>query len=902
MAEEKNKIVTDVVRTNTNIGQVIDIDIVPEMERSYLDYAMSVIVSRALPDVRDGLKPVHRRIIYAMDQMGLGSGRNTKSAKVVGEVLGKYHPHGDSSVYGALVRLAQDFSLRYPLVKGQGNFGSIDGDPPAAMRYTEVKMDKISQEMIVDINKETVDMMDNFDATIQEPTVLPSRIPNLLMNGADGIAVGMATRIPPHNLKELCSAIDIILDKSNLEIIEPEIEINNLLSAPKNTQELVLRPVYEIEKQKYNFETNATIDELTKVIQGPDFPTYGEIYGKTGILEMYNTGRGKFAVRGKTNIEETKSGKIRIIITELPYQVNKAEFVKKIADLVHDKKIIGISDLRDESDRHGIRVVVEIKKNGKPKSILNKLYKYTALQSSYSANILALVNGVPQTLNLRQMLLLFLRHRENIIRRRTVFDLKGAMMRAHILEGLKKALDFIDEVIKTIRSTKPDEDAKTRLMEKFEFTDLQAQAILDMQLRKLSGLERQKLDDEFNQVQSTINYLTSILTKSSEMINVLKSENKEISEKYGDSRRTKIYVRGLEDFSEEDLVPNEAVLVALTKTGYIKRVPKDTYHTQKRGGIGVVGMTTKLEDEIECMLSVDTHDDLLFFTNKGRVFKTKVWDIQEGTRQAKGQAIINLINILQGEIVHTVLPINKESTSKYILLATKKGVIKKTSIDKFKNIRQTGLAAIKLDSNDQLTWAKLTNGENQIFLVTKNGKCIRFNESDARAMGRHTRGVRGILLKENDYLVSMDVIPSTIEKAKDKTNTKSFRHLLGVTENGVGKRTDVYLYPIQKRGGIGVKVANLTPKTGNIAAAQVVSENDDQVILVSKKAVTIKLPLKNIPTLKRNTKGVILMRFKSTDDKLNAMTILQKNTETSDRVESPLEPKKQKPSTQTKTL
>ena len=886
MAEEKNKIVTDVVRTNSNIGQVIEIDIVPEMERSYLDYAMSVIVSRALPDVRDGLKPVHRRIIYAMDQMGLGSGKNTKSAKVVGEVLGKYHPHGDSSVYGALVRLAQDFSLRYPLVKGQGNFGSIDGDPPAAMRYTEVKMDKISQEMITDINKETVDMMDNFDATIQEPTVLPSRIPNLLMNGADGIAVGMATRIPPHNLKELCTAIDIILDKSNLEKVEPEIEINNLLLAPKNTQELVLRPVYEIERQKYNFETSATIDELTKVIQGPDFPTYGEIYGKTGIIEMYNTGRGKFAVRGKTNIEETKSGKIRIIITELPYQVNKAEFVKKIADLVHDKKIIGISDLRDESDRHGIRVVVEIKKNGKPKSILNKLFKYTALQSSYSANILALVNGVPQTLNLRQMLLLFLRHRENIIRRRTIFDLKGAMMRSHILEGLKKALDFIDEVIKTIRATKPDEDAKTRLMEKFQFTDLQAQAILDMQLRKLSGLERQKLDDEYSQVQSTINYLTSILTKSSEMINVLKSENKEISEKYGDARRTKIYVRGLEDFSEEDLVPNEAVLVALTKTGYIKRVPKETYHSQKRGGIGVVCMTTKLEDEIECMLSVDTHDELLFFTNRGRVFKTKVWDIQEGTRQAKGQAVINLINILQGETVHTVLPINKDSTSKFILLATKKGVIKKTSIDKFKNIRQTGLAAIKLDSNDQLTWAKLTDGENQIFLVTKNGKCIRFNESDARAMGRHTRGVRGILLKENDYLVSMDVIPSTIEKVKDKTNIKPFRHLLGVTENGVGKRTDVYLYPIQKRGGIGVKVANLTPKTGNIAAAQVVSENDDQVILVSKKAVTIKLPLKNIPTLKRNTKGVILMRFKSTDDKLSAMTILEKNTETSDRPDS----------------
>jgi len=884
ITDEKNTIVNDVIRTNSNIGKVMEVDIVPEMETSYLDYAMSVIVSRALPDVRDGLKPVHRRIIFAMDQMGLGGGKNTKSAKVVGEVLGKYHPHGDSSVYGALVRLAQDFSLRYPLVKGQGNFGSIDGDPPAAMRYTEVKMDKISQEMIIDINKETVDMMDNFDATIQEPTVLPSRIPNLLMNGADGIAVGMATRIPPHNLKELCAAIDILLDKGKLEKIEAELEISNILAPPKNTQELVLRPVYELEKQKYNFETAAVIDDLIKVVQGPDFPTYGEIYGKTGILEMYNTGRGKFAVRGKTNIEETKSGKIRIIITELPYQVNKAEFVKKIADLVRDKKIIGISDLRDESDRHGIRVVVEIKKNGKPKSILNKLFKYTALQSSYSANMLALVNGVPQTLNLRQMLLLFLRHRETVIRRRSIFDLKGAMMRAHILEGLKKALDVIDEVIKTIRATKPDEDAKTRLMEKFEFTDLQTQAILDMQLRKLSGLERQKLDDEYKQVEDTITRLTAIITKSEEMIAVLKSENKEIAEKYGDSRRTKIYIRGLEDFSEEDLVPNEAVLVALTKTGYIKRVPKETYHTQKRGGVGVVGMATKQEDEIEFMLSVDTHDDLLFFTNRGRVFKTKVWDIQEGTRQAKGQAIVNLINILQGETVQTVLSISKDNKSKYILLATQKGVIKKTSIDKFKNIRQSGLAAIKLDDKDQLVWAKLTDGSNQVFLVTHNGKCIRFNESDTRPMGRHTRGVRGILLKENDFLVGMDIVPSSIEKIVGKTKEKSFRHLLVVTENGVGKRTDVYLYPSQKRGGIGVKVANLTSKTGNIAAAQVVSEIHDQVILVSKKAVTIKLPLKNIPTLNRNTKGVILMRFKTSEDKLTAMTVLEKG-ETEDTPE-----------------
>ena len=865
-----------------NIGRILSVDIVPEMEKSYLDYAMSVIVQRALPDIRDGLKPVHRRIIYAMNQAGLTpSSKNVKSAAVVGDVLKSYHPHGDMSVYMALVRMAQDFSLRYPLIKGQGNFGSIDGDPPAAMRYTEVKMDKLTAEMVVDINKKTVEMMPNYDATLEEPTVLPARIPNLLLNGADGIAVGMATRIPPHNLKEICDAIDIVLDKSHLEKAEEEIEINNILAPAKNTQDVVLRPVYELEKQKFNFETSATIEDLTKVVQGPDFPTSGEIYGKTGIIEMYNTGRGKFAIRGKSTIEEKKSGKVRIIITELPYQVNKAEFVKKIAALVHDKKIIGISDLRDESDRHGIRIVVEIKKSGRPKSILNKLYKYTPLQSSYSANMLALVKGVPQTLNLRQMLLLFLRHRENIIRRRTLFDLKAAMMRAHILEGLKKALDIIDEVINTIRSTKANEDAKTKLINKFEFTDLQAQAILDMQLKKLSGLERQKLDEEFNQVEKTIADLTAIVTKPEKMTAVLKQENREIVEKYGDTRKTKIYARGLEDFTEEDLIPNESVLVALTKTGYIKRVPKETYHSQRRGGIGVLGMTTKQEDEIESILSVDTHDELLFFTNKGRVFKTKVWEIQEGTRQAKGQAVVNLINILQGENVHTVLPVNKNTNSKYILLATKKGVVKKTSIDKFKNIRQSGLAAIKLDGGDQLAWAKLTDGNSQVFLVTHNGKCIRFDESDTRPMGRHTRGVRGIFLKEGDYLVSMDIVPKVIKKDPNRPRIKPFRHLLVATENGVGKRSDVYVYPIQKRGGIGVKVSNLTPKTGNIAAAQVVSQKDDQVILVSKKAVTIKLPIKNIPKLSRNTKGVILMRFKTSEDKLTAITVLQKAEEIS---------------------
>lgn len=858
-----------------NIGKIISVDIVPEMEKSYLDYAMSVIVQRALPDVRDGLKPVHRRIIYAMNQMGLSSGaRYTKSAKVVGEVLGKYHPHGDMSVYMALVRMAQHFSLRYPIIKGQGNFGSIDGDPPAAMRYTEVKMDKISHEMILDINKETVDMEDNFDATIKEPTVLPSRVPTLLLNGADGIAVGMATRIPPHNLKELCQGLDFILNNCHLEkVIQEEVEIKNILSKSEQetTQDTVLKSVYELEQQKYILETSVSVENLTKFVKGPDFPTYGEIHGVTGILEMYNTGRGKFIVRGKTRIEESKSGKIKIIINELPYQVNKAELVKKIAALVNDKKIVGISDLRDESDRHGIRVVIEVKKNGRPKSILNKLFKFTPLQSSYSANILALVNGIPQTLNLRQILLLFLRHRETVVRRRTMFDLKGAMMRAHILEGLKKALDVIDQIIKTIRASKTTDEARDNLMTKFKFTDLQANAILEMQLRRLAALERQKIEDELNDVQKNIDNLTDVITKDTTMISVLKAENKEIIEKYSDERRTKINIKSLGDFSDEDLIPNEEVLVTLTKTGYIKRLPKDTYHSQKRGGIGVIGMTTKQTDEIDSILSVNTHDNLLFFTDRGRVFKSKVWEIQEGTRQARGQAVINLVNILPGETVHTVLAVNKENEkNKFILLATKKGVVKKTSIEKFKNIRQNGLTAIKLDPDDQLSWAKLTDGLHQVFIVTKNGKCIRFQESDTRPMGRHTRGVRGILLKEKDYVIGMDIFPADI----GKINKENFRHLLVVTEKGIGKRTNVYLYPIQKRGGVGVKVSNLTSKTGKIAAARVVSEKDDQVILISKKGITIKLPLKNIPTLSRNTKGVILMRFKSGEDKLNAITVL----------------------------
>jgi len=874
MTTDNNKpIITNTGKNNS--GRIIDVNIVPEMEKSYLDYAMSVIVQRALPDVRDGLKPVHRRIIFAMEKMGLSpNGRNYKSAAVVGDVLKSYHPHGDMSVYMALVRMAQDFSLRYPLVRGQGNFGSIDGDPPAAMRYTEVRMSKLTPELVADISKETVDMMDNYDGSTKEPTVLPSRIPTLLLNGADGIAVGMATRIPPHNLKELSQAIDLILDNSKLEkVVEEETEeLKPLIKKEVTTIDKVLEPVYQLENQKYNLETSTTVDQLVEVVKGPDFPTSAEIYGRSGIIEMYHTGRGKFSIRGKAAIEETRSGKIRIVITELPYQVNKADLVKKIADLAKDKKILGISDLRDETDRQGIRVVAEIKKNGKPKAVLNKLYKYTSLQTSYSANMLALVNGVPQTLNLRQMLLLFLRHRETVIRRRSIYDLKSAFLRAHILEGLKKALDIIDEIIKTIKASKSTDDARANLISEYGFTDLQANAILEMQLRRLAALERDKIDAEYDEISKHINYLTDIITKESAMLKVLRDENKEISDKYGDARKTKIYVKGLEDFSDEDLIPKESALVTITKTGYIKRVNKDTYRSQKRGGVGVVGMTTKEEDEIQNMFFVSTHDDLLFFTDKGRVFKNKVWDISESSRQAKGQAIINLINISQGEKVQAVLPLSKDNKGKFIILATRKGIIKKTSLDKFNNIRQSGLAAIKLDATDELIWADLTHGNDHVFLVTHNGKCIRFDEKDARPMGRHTRGVRGILLKDEDYLVSMDVLPANLDP-KDKA---AYRQILTVTENGLGKRTNAYLYPSQKRGGVGVKVSSINSKTGNISASKVVSETDDQVIIVSKKAVTIKQPLKNIPVLGRNTKGVILMRLKSGEDKVSTITVLQK--------------------------
>lgn len=820
---------------DSRFGKILPTEITTEMQKNFLDYAMSVIVARALPDVRDGLKPVHRRILYAMHDMGLRpSSKHTKSAKVVGEVLGKYHPHGDVPVYDAMVRLAQEFSMRYPLVDGQGNFGSIDGDSPAAMRYTEAKMSKISEELMTDIDKETVDMMDNFDATLKEPIFLPAKLPNLLLMGSDGIAVGMATKIPPHNLSEIIDAIVHLIDN-------PE----------------------------------STVEDLMQFVKGPDFPTRGMIYDSRAIAEVYSTGRGRIVVRGKAEIEELKSGKSAIIITEIPYQVNKAEMVAKIADLVHAKKIEGISDLRDESDRDGIRVVIELKRDAKPKALLNNLYKHTALQTTFPANFVALVDGTPQTLGLKQILSEYIKHRQLVITRRTEYDLKIARARAHILEGLKIALDHLDAVIKTIRESSDSDQAKKNLMSRFGLSELQAIAILDMQLRRLAALERQKIEDEYAAVLKLITHLEDLLAHPAKILGVIKTELAEIKDKYADERRTKVYKQPLGEFSEEDLIPSEDTVITITTTGYIKRQNPNSFRTQHRGGKGVTGMTTKDEDDIAHILAANTHDDLLFFTTAGRVFKLKVYDLPEGSRQSKGQAVVNLINIGQDEKLQTILTLGRGDAVKFLLMVTQKGTVKKTKLADFANIRQSGIIAIKLEGNDSLIWVKPTTGTDQVLLVTHNGKSIRFKEEDVRPTARDTMGVRGVELKTDDYVVGMEVFPSSKEAPTDKRR-KTFEDVLIITAKGLGKRTSVRNWPLQKRGGQGVKAGSVTDKTGAIVTCIGVDETIDQVVITSKSAQIIKLPLKNIPQLGRDTQGVILMRFSHKNDSVAAVTCLEK--------------------------
>lgn len=861
-----------------DIGKIQNAEITTELSKSYVDYAMSVIVSRALPDVRDGLKPVHRRILYAMDQMGLThSSGFTKSAKVVGEVLGKYHPHGDTAVYDAIVRMAQTFSLRYPLIKGQGNFGSVDGDSAAAMRYTEVKLSPISEWMLKDIEKDTVDFIDNFDTTLKEPVFLPSLLPNLLLMGSEGIAVGMATKIPPHNLSEVITGVIATIKKGKIitdvakqnEQTDFVIKKINLVASGEQK-----KLTYEdVTPENIGFDSDITIEELMESIQGPDFPTGSAIYDSSSLNEVYSTGRGRMVVRGVAEITEDKNGKAHIVISQIPYQVNKAELVKKIADLVKEKKIVGISDLRDESDKDGMRVVVDLKRDAKPKSVLNNIYKNTKLQSSFPANFVALVDGTPHTLNLKQMLVEYIKHRQKVVTRRTIFELTEAKRRAHILEGLKIALDNLDEVIATIRKSKTQEDAKINLVAKFKLSEIQATAILDMQLRRLAALEREKIEKEYEEIKKLIDKLIFILKNPQKVLDIISEELAFIKEKFGDERLTKIYKQKIGEFSEEDLIPKEETLITITKTGYIKRVPRTTYKAQRRGGKGVVGMTTKEEDEILHMVSASTHDTLLFFTNKGKVYGTKVWDIQEGSRQAKGQAIVNILDVEQGEEVKSILPMS--DSGKNLIISTQKGVVKKTDVTEFKNMRSSGIIAIRLDSDDSLVSVQETSGNDHVLLITKKGKSIRFPENNARPMGRATSGMRGIKLEKEDLVIGMEIFPPNHIKYEDKRK-KTFRDLMTISENGLGKRTPLHLFPPQKRAGKGVKAAVVNAKTGDLAAEAIVNEKVDQIIITSKFGQVIKLPIKNIPQMGRSTQGVILMRFTDKTDGVAAMTTLEK--------------------------
>jgi len=851
----------------SNTGKIKPIPITDEMQKSYLDYAMSVIVSRALPDVRDGLKPVHRRILFAMKEQGIThSSPYKKSARVVGEVLGKYHPHGDTAIYDSMVRMAQDFSLRYPLVDGHGNFGSIDGDSPAAMRYTEARLAKISVELLEDLDKNTVDFLDNFDGSQEEPTVLPAKLPNLLLMGADGIAVGMATKIPPHNLSEIVDTIQLLIKKST---IKPHAKFNPKTKEPETVSPKILAG---------HLTSDILIEDLIETLPGPDFPTGGIIYDQKTIKTIYATGKGSITTRAKAEIVEDKKGRLRIVVTQLPYQVNKARLIAKIANLVKTKKLEGIKDLRDESDRTGMQIVIELKKDAKPKALLNNLFKHTELQTNFPANIVALIDGVPQLLNLKQILIEYLKHRQLIVIRRTQHSLKAAKLRAHILEGLMIALKNLDAVIQTIKKSKDADVAKANLVKKFKLSDIQSQAILDMQLRRLAALERKKIEDEYKAIKKTIDKLINLLLNPKKVINLIDKELTELKNTYGDPRRTKIIKSSLKDFSEEDLEPDEPCLVTMTKTGYIKRIPINTYRSQRRGGKGVTGMSTKEEDEISRIFSASTHDTLLIFTDRGRVFKLRVFEIPQGSRQAKGQAIINLINIETGENIQSVLTLPKDQTDKgYLLMVTRFGTIKKTATSLFANIRSNGIIAIKLDPEDQLVWVKQTTGNNKILLASHKGQAIQFKETDARPMGRSAKGIRGIRLNQADFVVGMAIYNPHRKKTKGKR--KFFQDVFIVTEKGLGKRTPATDFPVQKRGGKGVKVAKLTDKTGKLIAAHMVTEAIETAVLTSKKAQVIKLPMRNIKRLGRATQGVILMRFAKPNDSVAATALLEKQTD-----------------------
>ena len=787
-------------------GKIIERDIEKEMRTAYIDYAMSVIVARALPDARDGLKPVHRRILYTMHEDGITSDKAyRKSATTVGDVLGRYHPHGDASVYDAMVRMAQDFSMRYMMIDGHGNFGSIDGDPPAAYRYTEARMSKIAEKMLEDIEKNTVDFMPNFDDRLQEPTVLPAKIPALLVNGSSGIAVGMATNIPPHNLSEVIDGIIKVID-----------------------------------------EDDVTNEQLMEVIKGPDFPTGALILGREGIKQAYTTGRGKITLRAETEIEEMSGNKQRIIVKSLPYQVNKSKLIEVISRLVREKKVEGISAIRDESDRNDrVRIVIELKKDTNAQVVLNRLYKHTQMQDTFGIIMLALVNGEPKILTLKDCLDVYINHRKDVILRRTQFELDKALARAHILEGLKIALDNIDEVIEIIRSSY--DDPKERLMERFGLSDVQAQAILDMRLKTLSGLQREKIEDEYNALMKLIAHLREILSSETLVYGIIKEELLEVKQKFGDDRLTKI-VAAEGEIDIEDLIKEEQCVVALTHFGYIKRMPIDTYRSQKRGGKGITGMTTREDDFVKQIFTTSTHDTILFFTNKGKLYRLRGYEVPEAGRTARGTAIVNLLSLDPGEKVSAVIPIQNFAEGKYLLMATKNGLIKKTALAEYNSARKTGLQGITLKDEDELIGVRLTDGEDNVVLVTRKGLCITFDEKDVRPIGRVAQGVKGITVSDDDEVIGMEsIIPG------------GNATLLAITENGFGKRTELDEYRVQNRGGKGVITYKITPKTGNLVGVRIATEDDD-VMLITDKGTIIRIQVKDISVLGRSTQGVTLMR------------------------------------------
>ena len=796
-----------------NTSKIINVNITEEMKKSYLDYAMTVIVSRALPDVRDGLKPVHRRILYSASELGLSPDKaHKKSARIVGDVLGKYHPHGDTAVYDAMVRLAQSFSMRYPLIDGHGNFGSVDGDPAAAMRYTEARMSKMAMEMLRDFNKDTVVFRPNFDETLKEPVVLPSRFPNLLVNGSSGIAVGMASSIPPHHLGEVINGTIALID-------DPDIDIPGLM----------------------------------RYIKGPDFPTGAIIEGKDNIKNAYMTGRGLVRVKGKVEIEEMKGNKSRILVSELPYQVNKARLIEKIAELVKDKRIEGISDLRDESDRTGMRIVIEIKRDYNPNIVLNNLYKLTQLQDNFSIIMIALVNSEPKVLNLKEMIYYYVEHQREIVVRRTQYELNKAEARAHIVEGLIKAIDNIDEVIRIIRAAY--DDAEKRLMEAFTLTEIQARAIVDMRLRRLQGLEREKLNAEYEELIKMINKFKEILANQHLVDQIVKDELKEIKNNFYDERRTEI-IADEGEINVEDLIEEENVAITLTKFGYIKRLPEDTYKAQNRGGKGITALTTREEDFVRDLFITSTHDNLLFVTNKGKMYRIKAYEVPEARRQAKGTAAINLIHIESGEQIKALIPIREFNDDEYLIFVTKKGIIKKTKLSEFDTNRKTGLVAIKIADDDELISVNKTDGSKDIFIVTKYGKGIRFHENDVRQTGRNTMGVKAITISQNDELISMSIIEKSDEN----------KHILTVTQNGYAKITLSQEYRPQNRGGKGMKAHNISKKTGLIVDSLIVDKDDD-VMMLSVNGSIIRMHAKGISIMGRDTQGVIAMRLNG-DDKV----------------------------------